>query len=106
MTNILSTAENLIGKKTGEFDCSGFVVYCYNQNGINNVPHSSSEIQSKGNPGNGSSGDIVCWNGHVGICDGSGNVIHSYNNNHQIRKDSIANVSKWDKREVKGYRRF
>ena len=44
MTNILSTAENLIGKKTGEFDCSGFVVYCYNQNGINNVPHSSSEI--------------------------------------------------------------
>ena len=106
MSSIASTAEGLIGQKTGEFDCSGFVVYCYKQNGINNVPHSSSEIWSKGSAGDGSAGDIVCWNGHVGICDGNGNVIHSYNANHNIRKDSISKVSQWDNRTVKGYRRF
>ena len=54
----------------------------------------------------GAAGDIVCWSGHVGICDGAGNVIHSYNANHNIRKDSIANVSKWDGRKVLGYVTF
>jgi len=103
--SILNSAEALIGKETGKWDCSGFASHVYSLHGIS-VPHSSSEIWSKGQNGNGSAGDIVCWNGHVGICDGNGNVIHSYNSNHNIRKDSIANVSKWDKREVKGYRRF
>ena len=105
MSNILNSAESLIGKETGTWDCSEFVSHVYSLHGIS-VPHSSSQIWSQGQNGNGSAGDIVCWNGHVGICDGNGNVIHSYNDNKNIRKDSIANVSKWDKREVKGYRRF
>ena len=106
MSSIASTAEGLIGKETGKFDCSGFVIHCYQQNGKNNVPHSSAQIWTNGAVGDGSAGDIVCWDGHVGICDGNGNVIHSYNSNHNIRKDSISNVSKWDGRKVKGYKRF
>ena len=106
MSNIASTAESLIGQETGRWDCSAFVAHCYNVNGINNVPHNSGQIFLSGAAGDGSAGDIVCWDGHVGICDGNGNVIHSYNSNHNIRKDSISNVSKWDKRQVKGYRRF
>jgi len=106
MSNIASTAEGLIGKETGKYDCSGFVVYCYQLNGKNNVPHSSSMIWKNGSQGDGSAGDIVCWDGHVGICDGNGNVIHSYNSHHNIRKDPISKVSQWDKRTVKGYRRF
>ena len=106
MSDILDTAEDLIGRKTGVFDCSGFVSYCYEENGIYNVPHSSYQIWANGSEGDGSAGDIVCWDGHVGICDGYGNVIHSYNSNHNIRKDSIRQVSQWDRRPVKGFRRF
>ena len=106
MSGILSTAENLIGKETGKFDCSGFVVHCYKQNGINNVPHSSAQIWINGAVGDGSAGDIVCWDGHVGICDGNGNVIHSYRSDQKIYIDSISDVSKWDKKSLKGYKRF
>lgn len=105
MSDISDTAEDLIGRKTGAFDCSGFVAYCYAQNGIN-IPHSSYQIWARGLEGDGSAGDIVCWDGHVGICDGYGNVIHSYNSSHNIRKDPISKVSQWDGRYVKGYRRF
>ncbi len=105
MSKIATTAENCIGKYTGKYDCSGFVAYVYSLNG-KSIPHSSAAIWSQGKNGTGAAGDIVCWEGHVGICDGKGNVIHSYNSNHNIRKDSIANVSKWDGRKVKGYRRF
>ena len=58
-------------------------------------------IWEKGSQGDGlSAGDIVCWDRHVGICDGNGNVIHSYNKNH--KKDPISKVSQWDGRTVKG----
>ena len=91
----------------GKFDCSGFVKYCYDKNGIKNVPHSSSEIWNNGKPGDGSIGDIACWNGHVGICDGKGNVIHSYHNGKLIVAHTIAQVSQssWNG-PLKGYRRF
>ena len=105
MSAIANTAESCIGKFTGKWDCSGFVAYCYQQNG-KSIPHSSAQIWSQGKAGTGARGDIVCWDGHVGICDGAGNVIHSYNANHNIRKDPISKVSSWDNRKVKGYRRF
>ena len=112
--DIVSTANSLKGTKytyggttkEGGFDCSGFVYYCHNQHGYN-TPRTSSEIYNGGSKGDGSAGDVVCWNGHVGICDGKGNVIHAYGTkNGKVRTDSIADVSKWDKREVKGYRRY
>ena len=108
MSDILKTAlecnrdrENFDGK----FDCSGFVKYCYEKNGKNNVPHSSSEIWKKGQPGDGSAGDIACWQGHVGICDGNGNVIHSYHDGHLIVAHEISKINKWNG-NLKGYRRF
>ncbi len=103
--DILQTAEDLIGKETGTWDCSGFTQHVYSENGIT-IPRTSGEQYSQGTESTGEAGDIVCWKGHVGICDGEGNVIHSYNANHNIRKDKISDVSRWDGREVLGYVKF
>ena len=90
----------------GKFDCSAFVQYCYNQNG-KQCPRTSSLIWQNGSQGDGSIGDIACWNGHVGICDGKGNVIHSYHKGHLIVAHSIEQVSQPDwNGPLKGYRRF
>ena len=75
------------------------------KNGKNNVPHSSSDIWKNGLPGDGSAGDIACWNGHVGICDGSGNVIHCYYDNRIIVAHPISQINQWNG-PLKGYRRF
>ena len=105
MSDIAKTAEDLIGTNEGKWDCSGFTQYVYSQHN-KNIPRTSGEQYSQGTKSTGNAGDIVCWSGHVGICDGNGNVIHSYTAKHKIRKDSISNVSKWDKREVEGYVKF
>ena len=105
MSDIAATAEGLIGQETGTYDCSAFTQHVYSLHG-KSIPRTSGEQYNKGTKSNGAAGDIVCWSGHVGICDGNGNVIHSYNANHNIRKDSIANVSKWDGRKVLGYVTF
>ena len=114
-SEIVETAKGLLGTKykysgsTPEegFDCSGFVKYVLSKHGIS-VPHSSSSIFAGGVSGDGSEGDVVCWNGHCGFCDGSGNVIHAYGsgNKAKVRIDSISQVSGWDKRQVLGYRRY
>ena len=100
MSAIADTAESYIG--TIAEDCSKFVQNCYAAHGIK-IPRSSGQIYNQGNPSNGSRGDIVCWNGHVGICDGNGNVIHAYNSDYKVSKDSISQVSDWDHRSVIGY---
>ena len=105
MSKIASFAASCIGTMTGKYDCSGFTQYCYKSNGIN-IPRTSYDQFSNGIKSNGGAGDIVCWNGHVGICDGNGNVIHSYNSNHNIRRDPISSVSRWDNRTVLGYVKF
>ena len=100
MSAIADTAESHLGEKWE--DCSKFVQDCYKAHGIN-IPRNSGNIYSEGTQSDGSRGDIVCWNGHVGICDGYGNVIHSYRNDHKVYKDSINDVSSWDRRNVIGY---
>ena len=105
MSDIAATAESLIGQETGTYDCSAFTQHVYSLHG-KSIPRTSGEQFKKGNKSTGAAGDIVCWSGHVGICDGNGNVIHSYNANHNIRKDPISKVSKWDGREVLGYVTF
>ena len=91
----------------GKFDCSDFVKYCYNQNGKYNVPRTSSQMWQQGSKGDGSAGDIACWNGHVGICDGNGNVVHAYGStNGSVRINKIDDCSRWDNRPVLGYRRY
>ena len=111
MTDIYKTALEMYKDKdkdkkyAGKFDCSLFVQYCYEKNGKNNVPRSSSEMWKNGLPGDGSAGDIACWNGHVGICDGSGNVIHCYHGNRVIVAHPISQINEWNG-PLKGYRRF
>ena len=105
MSDIASTAEGLIGKLEGQYDCSGFTQYVYSLHN-KSIPRTSGDQYSKGTKSDGSAGDIVCWQGHVGICDGAGNVIHSYTASHKIRKDPISKVSQWDGRTVKGYVKF
>ena len=100
MSAIADTAEKYIGQKWE--DCSKFVQDCYKEHRIS-IPRNSSSIYNQGASSNGSRGDIVCWNGHVGICDGKGNVIHAYRSESKVSKDSISDVSKWDNRSVKGY---
>ena len=100
MSDIATTAESHRNEKWE--DCSKFVQDCYKAHGID-IPRNSSDIYNQGTPSNGSRGDIVCWNGHVGICDGNGNVIHCYRDDHKIYIDPISNVSSWDRRNVKGY---
>ena len=112
--DIVNTANSVLGTKykyggasvKEGFDCSGLVYYCHNENGIS-TPRTSSSLYTGGSNGDGSAGDVVCWDGHVGICDGSGNVIHAYGTkNGKVRTDSIADVSRWDNKNVKGYRRY
>ena len=112
MSNIYATALDVFQRQNTDeeykkmtFDCSSFVQFCYNKNG-KNIPRNSAEQWKKGQAGNGSAGDVACWNGHVGICDGNGNVIHSYRNDKKIYVDSIDKVSEWDNRSLKGFRRF
>ena len=105
MSDIAQTAEDLIGKETGTYDCSAFTQHVYSVHG-KTIPRTSGEQYKQGTKSTGAAGDIVCWSGHVGICDGNGNVIHSYNANHNIRKDKISDVSKWDNRKVLGYVTF
>ena len=70
-----------------------------------NVPHNSAAIWNEGAEGDGSAGDIVCWRNHVGICDGQGNVIHSYHEGHLIVYHSIDQITEWNGGFL-GYRRF
>ena len=94
------------GTSPSGFDCSGFVYYVHRELGYN-TPRESGALLNGGSAGSGAAGDVVCWNGHVGICDGNGNVIHAYGtNNGKVKINSIADVSRWDGRAVLGYRRY
>ena len=105
MSDIVSYARSLKGKHTGRWDCSGFVAHCYQSCG-RHCESSSAAIWANGLEAYGNPGDIICWSGHVGIYDGNGNVIHSYNSNHNIREDNKDDVSRWDGRSVLGFRTF
>ena len=103
--DIVNTANSLKGTKykyggtTPEdgFDCSGFVYYCHQKNGYS-TPRTSGSLYNGGSDGDGSAGDVVCWDGHVGICDGSGNVIHAYGTtNGKDRTDSRKHECKRNK---------
>lgn len=99
--NIVRTALSLLGKgyaygSTGPdtFDCSGFVNYVMNQNGIS-VPRTSTEIcQSAGSEIDGGvsglrPGDIIGRSGHVGIYIGDGYFVHSSEANTGVKVDSV-----------------
>ncbi len=86
------------GQKLG-FDCSGFVLYCYNQAGLV-LPHYSGGQYSMTNPlvpmpavADLLPGDLVFWGAnaseHVGICIGNSQMIDAPNSNAVIRTEAI-----------------
>ena len=68
---------------TGGADCSGFVMAVYANFGIS-LPHSSTADRGVGRHVDGGltgaiPGDIICYNGHVGIYIGNGLIVHAFN---------------------------
>ena len=71
---------------TNGADCSGFVMSVYANFGVS-LPHSSGAIAGCGVPvtdGNYQPGDVICYNGHVGIYIGNGQMVHASNSTNGI----------------------
>ncbi len=70
------------------FDCSGFVRYVFKHFGIS-LPHSSSSywnnskdygtVVGENSISNAEPGDVISWNGHVGIYTGNGYIVEAAN---------------------------
>lgn len=64
-------------------DCSGFTQSVYSNFGVNIARDSSSQINSGANIGTNIEdalpGDLLCFNGHVGIYIGNGQMVHAAN---------------------------
>ena len=71
------------------FDCSGLTSWCHKQVGIS-IPRTSG-AQRKGGKSvskeNAKLGDIVCFDGHVGIYVGEGQMIHAPNKSKPVKYD-------------------
>lgn len=66
---------------TNGCDCSGYVMQIYAQFGVS-LPHSSAAIRNYGTKVSYDDmqvGDVVCYNGHVGIYAGDGQIINALN---------------------------
>ena len=66
---------------TNGADCSGFVQSVYAHFGVN-LPRTSSEMRSAGRGVSYSEalpGDIICYDGHVGIYMGDGQIVNAIN---------------------------
>lgn len=62
-------------------DCSGFVQSVYKHFGIQ-LPRTSSQMRSAGRAvsySNARPGDVICYNGHVGIYKGNGQIVNAIN---------------------------
>ena len=88
---------------TNGCDCSGFTMRIFEHFGIS-LPHSSSSQRNYGTAvdvNNAQAGDLVCYSGHVGICNGSGGLVHASN-----RKDGIKESSTYKYKTVVAVRRL
>ena len=86
---VLAYAQQFLGNRyvwggtslTNGCDCSGYVMQIYAQFGVS-LPHSSYAIRGYGEKVSYSEmqvGDVVCYNGHVGIYAGDGQIINALN---------------------------
>ena len=95
--NIVEYAKSKLGCKyvwgaTGPntFDCSGLTSWCHKQVGIS-IPRTSGEQRKSGtsiSKEDALPGDIVCFDGHVGIYVGDGQMIHAPNKNKPVQYDN------------------
>ena len=71
---------------TNGADCSGFVMAVYAHFGVS-LPHSSSALRSVGTEVSYSEaqpGDIICYEGHVALYIGNGQIVHASNEKNGI----------------------
>ncbi len=100
------------GKGPDVFDCSGFVYYALNQSGYSIGYMTSGGWGSSGYTTIGSMsdlqrGDIVCFNGHVGIYLGDGDMIDSRPSaGGVVITEDIFNTSYWTRNFKSGKRIF
>lgn len=88
---------------TNGADCSGFVMSVYAHFGVS-LPHSSSALRNVGRSvsiNDIQPGDIVCYDGHVGLYAGGGTLVHASN-----KKDGIKFTSPITYRKILAIRRI
>ena len=95
------------GASPGGFDCSGFVMYVFNQIGVS-LPHNAAAQYGYGMPVSRDQlqpGDLVFFNGlgHVGIYIGGGQMIHSPHTGDVVK---ISSLSGWYSSTYVGARRL
>ena len=99
------------GKTLKGLDCSGYVYYCLNHSGYKTGYRTSSAWATSGYTTISSMsklkvGDIVCFEGHVGIYIGSGKMIDCSSSQNGIRITNIKTSSYWNRKFVCGKRVF
>jgi cell wall-associated NlpC family hydrolase len=95
------------GASPGGFDCSGFVMYVFNQIGVS-LPHNAAAQYGYGMPVSRDQlqpGDLVFFNGlgHVGIYIGGGQMIHSPHTGDVVK---ISSLTGWYASTYVGARRL
>jgi len=96
-------------KGPNTFDCSGFVYWCLNQIGVKQgYMTSAGWAATKKYPvvekiSDLKAGDIISFNGHVGIALGGGQMIDSAPSGNGVRITSLSH-SYWQKNFIRGYR--
>ncbi len=116
---LIDIAQGLKGKKyvfgakgPSTFDCSGFVYYCLKEAGVSlrymtSDGWRSSSYKTISSMSDLRKGDILCFDGHVGIYQGNGTMIDASSSNGKVRvtKD-IRENSYWTKHFICAKRVF
>jgi len=116
---LIAYAKTLLGKKyvrggkgPDVFDCSGFVYYCLNRVGykiryMTSYGWSQSSLPRVDKMSDMKKGDIICFNGHVGIYMGNGGMIDASSSNGAIvTRSNIFSSSYWTRNFICARRVF
>ena len=120
LEKMISAAEGKLGseyvfgaKGPKTFDCSGFVYYCLNQAGVNQSYMTSAgwakstKYDKITKISNLQRGDILVFDGHVGIYTGRGGMIDASSGKGKVvKRSSIWDSSYWNDNFICGFRVF